>query len=176
MPFTITDFRSNALKLGGTRANLFDVTMTLPTIAGLTTDIMTYTVKAAQLPGSMVGVVEVPYFGRVVKVPGNKTFENWTVTVINDENFLVRNAMERWIASMGSHKENKIVSGGLQYGKAEVMQYGKDSDSEIAKYDFEKIFPVSVAEITLEWGDNDSIEEFAVEFAYDYWTHGTVVT
>ena len=168
--FSISTFRSKALAGEGARANLFDVLMTLPTIAGLSTNEMTYTVKAAQLPGSTVTAIDVPYFGRVVKVPGNKTFENWSVTVMNDENFLVRNAMERWIASMGSHEGNLVVAGGLQYGTAQVMQYSKQGGTAIQTYKFEKIFPVSVAAIDLAWDSNDTIEDFAVEFAFDYWT------
>ena len=168
--FSINTFRGRALAGEGARANLFDVLMTLPTIAGLSTNDMTFTVKAAQLPGSTVGVIEVPYFGRVVKVPGNKTFENWTVTVLNDESFSVRNAMEKWMASMGGHLSNTVVAGGLQYGTAQVMQYSKQGGAAIHTYKFEKIFPVNVAAVELGWDSNDAIEEFTVEFAYDYWT------
>jgi len=171
--FSIDTFRSNALKGNGARANLFDVQMTgVPGLAA-TTDI-TYTCKAAQIPGSAVTPIDVPYFGRVVKVPGNKTFENWTVTIMNDESFSVRNAMEKWIASMGSHEKNLVAAGGLQYGTAQVMQYSKQGGTAIHTYKFEKIFPVNVAAIDLAWDSNDAIEEFTVEFAYDYWTHAGV--
>ena len=109
MAFTIDKFRTTALSAGGARANLFDVT-----IAGVaaTTHLATgvaefkFACKAAAIPAMAVGVVEVPYFGRVVKVPGNKTFDNWSVTIINDEGFLVRNGMEKWVASMGTHIGN----------------------------------------------------------------------
>jgi len=167
--FSIDTFRSTALKGSGARANLFDVQMTgVPGLAA-TTDI-TYTCKAAQIPGSAVTPIDVPYFGRVVKVPGNKTFENWTVTIMNDESFSVRNAMEKWIASMGSHAGNKVVATGLQYADAKVMQYAKVGGAAIHTYTFKNIFPVSVAAIDLAWDSNDAIEDFAVEFAYDYWT------
>ena len=167
--FSIDTFRSKALVGSGARANLFDVEMTgVPGMAS-STDI-TYTCKAAQIPGSAVTAIDVPYFGRIVKVPGNKTFENWSVTILNDESFSVRNVMEKWIASMGSHKENKVAAGGLQYGQAKVMQYAKVGGSAIHTYTFVNIFPVSVAAIDLAWDSNDAIEDFAVEFAYDYWT------
>ena len=167
--FSIDTFRSNALKGNGARANLFDVSMTnVPGLAA-TTDI-TYTCKAASIPGSAVTAIDVPYFGRIVKVPGNKTFENWTVTIMNDESFSVRNAMEKWIASMGSHEKNAVIAGGLQYGTAQVMQYSKQGGDAIHTYKFEKIFPVNVAAIDVGWDTNDAIEEFTVEFAYDYWT------
>ena len=181
--FSISTFRSKALAGEGARANLFDVLMKLPTIAGLTTNEMTYTVKAAQLPGRTVTAIDVPYFGRVVKVPGNKTFDNWSVTIINDEGFLVRNGMEKWVASMGSHignvqsAESSALSSAL-YGDATVQHYGKKGPTDkIASYTFKNIFPVSVSEIALGWDANDAVEEYTVEFAYDYWTHtGQVAT
>jgi len=185
MAFTIDTFRTTALSAGGARANLFDVT-----IAGVaaTTHLATgvaqfkFACKASAIPAMAVGVVEVPYFGRVVKVPGNKTFDNWTVTVINDEGFLVRNGFEKWVASMGTHIGNvqsaasSALTGAL-YGDATVVHYGKKGPTDkIAEYKFVNIFPVSVSEIALGWDANDAIEEYTVEFAYDYWTHTGQVT
>jgi hypothetical protein len=177
MSFSIDTFRSGALNAGGARANLFDVTMTGPTAAGLTISEMNYSCKGASIPPMTVGVVEVPYFGRVVKVPGNKTFDNWTTTVINDEGFEVRNAMEKWMTAMGTHEGNfQTIGGGATggvsslYGSASVSQYGKASDTALQTYYFVNIFPVNLSEIALAWDSNDAIEEFTVEFAYDYWT------
>ena len=179
MAFSINTFRSNALNNAGARANLFDVTMTGAGVAGLNASEFTFACKAAQIPSSTVGVVEVPYFGRVVKVPGNKTFENWTVTIINDEDFNIRNAMEKWITAMGTHEGNvaTISAGdGTLYGQATVNQYAKAGGTVLEAYNFVNIFPINVAAIDLAWETNDAIEEFTVEFAYDYWTHGTIVT
>ena len=186
MAFTIDKFRTTALSAGGARANLFDVT-----IAGggatahlLTTGVaeFSFVCKAANIPAMAVGVVEVPYFGRVVKVPGNKTFDNWSVTIINDEGFAIRSGFEKWVSSMGTHIGNvqssasSALESGL-YGAAEVTHFGKTGATDIlAVYNFVNIFPVSVSEITLGWDANDAIEEFTVEFAYDYWTHVSVVT
>ena len=115
-------------------------------------------------------------------MPGNKTFDNWNVTIINDEGFAIRNGIEKWVASMGTHIGNvqssasSTLDSGL-YGNATVAQYGKTGETSIlALYNFVNIFPVSVSEIALGWDANDAIEEFTVEFAYDYWTHGTIVT
>jgi len=185
MAFTIDKFRTTALSAGGARANLFDVT-----ISDIDANLMTaiavkefsFACKASAIPPMAVGVVEVPYFGRVVKVPGNKTFDNWSVTIINDEGFLVRNGMEKWVASMGTHKGNvqSAASSALTsalYGEAVVQHYGKTGTaSKIAEYKFVNIFPVSVSEIALGWDANDAIEEYTVEFAYDYWTHTGQVT
>ena len=186
MAFGIDKFRTNALNNSGARANLFDVTIA----GGGATDNLDaggvaefkFACKAAAIPAMAVAVVEVPYFGRVVKVPGNKTFENWSVTIINDEGFAIRNGFEKWVASMGTHIGNvqSTASSALEsglYGAAEVTHFGKTGkDDVIAVYNFVNMFPVSVSEITLGWDANDAIEEFTVEFAYDYWTHKDVVT
>ena len=185
MAFTIDKFRTGALAAGGARANLFEVVIsdidaTLMSAAGVKE--FTFACKAANIPAMAVGVVEVPYFGRVVKVPGNKTFDNWSVTIINDEGFLVRNGMEKWVASMGTHIGNvqSAASSKLEaglYGNATVQHYGKTGESNVlAEYEFTNIFPVSIGEIALDWSSNDAIEEFTVEFAYDYWKHAQVVT
>jgi len=185
MAFTIDKFRTTALSAGGARANLFEVVISdidanLMSAAGVKE--FTFACKAAAIPAMAVGVVEVPYFGRVVKVPGNKTFDNWSVTIINDEGFAIRSGFEKWVSSMGTHIGNvqssasSALESGL-YGSAEVTHFGKTGATDIlAVYNFVNIFPVSVSEITLGWDANDAIEEFTVEFAYDYWTHKDVVT
>ena len=184
MAFTIDTFRTTALSAGGARANLFDVTISdidNNLLTAIAVKEFTFACKAANIPAMAVGVVEVPYFGRVVKVPGNKTFDNWSVTVINDEGFIVRNGFEKWVASMGTHIGNvqsaasSALTGAL-YGDATVQHYGKKGPTDkIAEYKFVNIFPVSIGEIALDWSSNDAIEEFTVEFAYDYWTHKGVV-
>ena len=183
MAFSISKFRGGALSKSGARANLFEVTLT-GSAAGsfaVNTKEFQFACKAAAIPAMAVGVVEVPYFGRVVKVPGNKTFDNWTTTVINDEGFEVRNAMEKWMTAMGTHAGNvSTATEANLYGSADVRQHAKKGGI-IQTYTFVKIFPVSIGEITLGWGENDTIEEFPVEFAYDYWTHsaatgGAIVT
>jgi len=177
MAFTISEFRGKALNNAGARANLFDVTMIGASAAGLNASEFTFACKAAAIPAMAVGVVEVPYFGRVVKVPGNKTFDNWNVTIINDEGFTIRNGMEKWIATMGTHIGNvNTATNENLYGQGVVKQYAKTAGASIATYSFVNIFPVNMSEITLGWDANDAIEEFTVEFAYDYWTHTGVVT
>ena len=180
MAFSINTFRNNALATGGARANLFDVTITgIGATGNLSTGALAnfvFACKASQIPPMTVGIVEVPYFGRVVKVPGNKTFENWNVTIINDEDFDIRAGMEEWMASMGSHLGNINTSTNENlYGTGTVKQYPKTGGTTaVAQYDFVNIFPVNVGEIALDWSSNDAIEEFTVEFAYDYWTHAGV--
>ena len=184
MAFSIGEFRGKALDKAGARANLFDVTVTGAGAAGLNKDEFTFACKAAAIPAMAVATIDVPYFGRTIKVPGNKTFDNWTVTIINDEAFAIRNAMEKWLAAMGTHEGNIATigssfteAGGTLYGDAIVQHYDKGGAKiGAAEYKFKNIFPVTISEITLGWGENDAIEEFTVEFAYDYWTHTDVVT
>ena len=186
MAFTISEFRGKALNNAGARANLFDVTMTGASAAGLDASEFTFACKAAQIPAMAVGTIDVPYFGRVIKVPGNKTFDNWTVTIINDEDFNIRNAMEKWLYAMGTHVSNEVKLGGTfsgdkgtLYGQGTVTQYGKAGVSDTTAshtYTFVNVFPVALGEIALDWSSNDAIEEFTCEFAYDYWTHAGVVT
>jgi hypothetical protein len=148
----------------------------------------TFVCKATSIPTSSVGTIEVPYFGRKVKMAGNRTFENWTVTVLNDEDFLVRNAFELWSSFINSHENNLrnpsvITEQGLasyrttatvrHYAKTGVFAGGTTSgDAAIPtrEYSFINIFPVNVGNIELNWETTDAIEEFTVEFAYDYWT------
>ena len=185
MAFTIDKFRSGALSAGGARANLFEVVISDIDATLMTSGAVkefTFACKAAAIPAMAVTAVEVPYFGRVVKVPGNKTFDNWSVTIINDEGFAIRNGFEKWVASMGTHIGNvqSTASSALEsglYGNAEVTHFGKTGESNLlATYEFTNIFPVSVGEIALDWSSNDAVEEFTVEFAYDYWKHAQVVT
>ena len=184
MAFNIDTFRTNALNGSGARANLFDVTIAGAGVAKLTPSEFNFACKGANIPSMAVATIDVPYFGRTIKVPGNKTFDNWTVTIINDEEFLIRNAMEKWVAAMGTHEGNIATigntfgaAGGTLFGQATVQHYSKGGAAlGQAKYNFINIFPVSIGEIALDWGTNDTIEEFTVEFAYDYWTHTDVVT
>ena len=181
MAFTIDTFRNSALAKGGARANLFDVTIAgvaATTNLGGATKEFTFACKAAAIPAQTIGVVEVPYFGRVVKVPGNKTFDNWSVTIINDEGFTIRNGMEKWIATMGTHLGNiNSATNENLYGQGTVKQYAKTGGTAaLAQYNFINIFPVNMSEIALGWDANDAIEEYTVEFAYDYWTHTGQVT
>ena len=180
MGFNVQTFQA-ALTDQGARPNLFDMTITPPTnvltLATATTlQYFTTMCKTAQIPGSTIGVVEVQYFGRPVKMPGNRTFENLTTTIINDEGFVLRNSMEAWMAFLNSHQANKTEvaggSAGLNYtGTLVIQQYNRDgSFTSNANYTFNKCWPVNVAPIDLDWGTNDTIEEFTIEWAYDWWS------
>ena len=173
MAFSVNEFRSQ-MQGDGARPNLFEVTMPFPAFAapGNAQTKMTFMCKTAQLPGATVGIVPVQYFGRELKFAGNRTFVDWTVSVINDEDFVVRNAFERWMNGINSHSGNlrtEAAQTPLGYSvDSEVRQYGKNGDV-LKKYKFIGMFPTDLSPIDVDWGSNDVIEEFTVTFSYQWW-------
>jgi hypothetical protein len=170
MAFNIQEIRSQ-LALGGARASLFQVQIANP--ANGAGDIkVPFMVKAAQLPASTLGQIEVPYFGRKIKIAGDRTFAEWTVTVINDEDFLIRNAMEQWMNSINSHAGNIREFGSasplLYKSNAQITQFSK-TGVPIREYTFNGMFPTEVSAIEMSWETVDAIEEFTVTFQYDFW-------
>jgi hypothetical protein len=129
-------------------------------------------VKTAALPGSTLGMVTVPYFGREVKVAGNRTFADWSVTILNDEDFAIRNSMESWVRGINENVTNlraTTARTSQQYGvDATVTQFSK-AGQRIKRYRFVGMFPTDISQIDLDWGSNDTIEEYTVNFAYQYW-------
>ena len=174
MAFNVAEFRANMIG-DGARPNLFSVSLVFPTVAqngvaaGQKT---TFMAKTAQLPGSTVGTVPLYYFGRELKFAGNRTFTQWTLQIINDEDFTIRNALESWMNSINSHATNvrdAAASNPSGYSvDAIVTQYGKKGDV-LKTYKFVGLFPIDVAPIDLDWGSNDSIEEYSVTFDYQWW-------
>jgi hypothetical protein len=170
MAFSVNEIRSQ-LTLGGARNTLFQVQIQNP--ANGVADIkVPFMVRTAQIPGSDLGIIEVPYFGRKIRLAGDRTFADWTVTVINDEDFLIRNAMEQWSNQINSLRGNLRTFGGaapsLYKANAQVTQYSK-TGVPIRIYTFNGIFPQTIAPIELDWNATDQIEEFTVTFQYDWW-------
>lgn len=159
MAFAVDLFKG-ALTLGGARPNLFDVTI------GGVNEKLRFTCKAAQLPSSNVEAIEVPYFGRTIKVSGDRTFPEWTITVINDEDFSVRDRFEEWMNEMNGHQTNLRDAGSaspeLYKQDATVTQYSK-TGVPIKTYDFVGMFPTEVGAIDVAWDNNNAIEEFTVD-------------
>ena len=174
MTFNVAEFRANMIG-DGARPNLFSVNLLFPSIvtngttAGQQT---TFMAKAAQLPGSTIGTVSQYYFGRELKFAGNRNFNQWTVTIINDENFNIRNALESWMNSINSHAGNLRASNAVSptsySSDGLVTQYGK-TNSVLKQYKFVGLFPVDISPIDLGWDQNDSIEEYSVTFDYQWW-------
>jgi hypothetical protein len=179
MAFTVQDFRSKLIK-GGARQNLFAVFMTFPSYATPTTgnDQFSFMCKAASLPPEEVGVIPVPYFGRQIKVPGDRTFPEWNITVINDEDFDLRDAFERWSNAINGHFNNRrnaqaFFASGYSVDVT-ILQYGKRGDV-IKEYDMIGMWPSAITPQDLAWDANDQIEEFQVTMQYQWWVSRTSV-
>jgi len=191
---TISNFKSNMIG-GGARPNLFEVSLpALPaaatsagaswgSAAGEEQETFSFLCKAAQLPASSVASIDVPFRGRIFKVAGDRTIENWTVTIINDENFLIRTAMEYWMNGIAKLENNTGATDPSSYmTNAFVSQLGRGYDqgrssqsnsaaaggtasTPLRVYTFTDIFPVNISSIDLSYDSSDAIEEYTVEFA-----------
>ncbi len=166
MAFNVNEIRANLIG-DGARPSLFEVTMVNP-VSALGDQQLRYMVRATQIPASSLSMIEIPYFGRRIKVAGTRTFPEWQVTVMNDENFSVRRAFEAWSAAINSNQTN-VRSTSNYRTTADVIQYGKEG-GELRRYQFVNIFPLEIGPIELGWDQGDQIEEFTVTFAFDYWT------
>lgn len=171
MAFNVNEIRSQ-LSLGGARNSLFRVTFNNP--ANGAGDIkVPFMVKATQIPASTLGTIEVPYFGRKLKIAGDRVFNPWITTVINDEDFLIRNALEEWSNEINGHSDNLRGFGSSSPNEykadATVTQFSK-TGVPIREYKFVGIFPAEINEIELNWESVDQIQEFQCTWQYDYWT------
>ena len=172
----ILDFQTKVK--GGVRPNLFQVYHEFPTKAKPSDDkLESYLCKSAALPASTVGTVELPFRGRVLKVPGDRTFESWTATFYMDDAFELRGAYEKWIdltnrvdVNMADVPIDKVLK------PITILQLDKFGASNndglrvIREYKLVQAFPVSVSQVSVAYDNNDSYEEFDVEFAYQYFT------
>lgn len=199
----ISEFKSRLAK-GGARPNLFLVRLNFPTTLSNIVDIdpidsstdltgqAEFLVKTAQLPASTVGVIDVPFRGRMLKVAGDRTFEPWSVTVINDGAFRLRKAFETWSRGVNALTENVSQLG---YGSGDPISYcvdmtvfqlsrdnqtpsktptnmntlGEDGMEVVRAYKFFDAWPSSLSAIDLSYESNDQVEEFTVEFQYNYY-------
>ena len=132
----VDDFKSK-LRGGGARPNLFKATVNFPAYAGGDVELTSFLCKAAQLPASVMNVVEVPFRGRQLKIAGDRTFETWTTTIINDTDFNVRNAMERWMNGINAHSANTGLTNPVEYeADLIVEQLDKDGDKAVTQEEF----------------------------------------
>ena len=187
-PLGILEFQK-AIR-GGVRPNLFSVThpwpaadtgLSTPTITGATIGAeVTYMCKSAALPATNVGTVELPFRGRVIKVPGDRTYETWTGTFYMDDAFALRSAYEKWIELTNGVDKNTasadIVDTWVDIKITQLDKFGgagvadPTKLTELRTYKLVQAFPVSVSQVSLAYDNNDSYEEFDVEFAYQYHT------
>ena len=161
----------------GVRPNMFQVDITFPGTVEADQTLVSYMCKSAALPASNIGVIEVPFRGRTVKIAGDRTFDNWSATFINDKEMKSRAYFEQWLNQINTHKANTgEIQDPTAYGRSVVIrQLEKDNSpagSELRSYKLWYAFPISTSAIDLAYDSNDQIEEFSVEFQYSYWTVG----
>jgi hypothetical protein len=202
MAKSISDFKSY-LKKGGARPNLFLVRLNFPSDLGQVIDVgntgssspnltaqAEFLVKTAQIPASNIGTIEVPFRGRMLKVAGDRTFEPWSVTVVNDGNFEIRKAFETWSRGINALTENVSqlgygANGGASYC-VDMTVYqlsrdgitptrgpdsttaGTDNLDTVRAYRFYDAWPSAISSSDLSFEANDQIEEFTVEFQYNF--------
>ena len=168
---TITDFKSK-MAGGGARPNLFEVELVFPDPIAIENDVKEksrFLVKAAQLPASNITPIEVNFRGRILKIAGDRTFDTWTVTVINDVDFSIRSAMEKWMDFINSMEDATGSQDPAEYQPdAYVHQLDRDG-STLRTYKFHDVFPTQVSQIDLSYETTDAIEEFTVEFQVQWW-------
>ena len=168
---TITDFKSK-MAGGGARPNLFEVELVFPDPIAIENDVKEksrFLVKAAQLPASNITPIEVNFRGRILKIAGDRTFDTWTVTVINDVDFAIRSAMEKWMDFINSMEDATGSQDPAEYQPdAYVHQLDRDG-STLRTYKFHDVFPTNVSAIDLSYETVDSVEEFTTEFQVQWW-------
>jgi hypothetical protein len=173
----------------GVKPNLFYVDISFPTglanqLTGTDKELQNLLCKSAALPASNLGVIEVPFRGRTVKIAGDRTFDTWTATFIGDRDFKIRGVMERWMRAMNAHEANtaELIKPQTSDGyTADIIVHQLERDVTTADpggailrtYKLIQCFPTNVSQIDLAYDSNDQIEDFTVEFQLQYWTCGT---
>lgn len=167
---------------GFTRNNLFEIEMGFPTKLGANAtkreNTVKYLARAAQIPSYTQGNVEVPFRGRTLKIAGDRTYEPWTVTFMNDQKQVARNIFETWVSLIQGNEFNfSTKSDDKLFGNAvvsllnRVVREGEDY-RVLRSYKMYDIWPSSVSAVDLDWGNNDAVQEFTVEFQVQYVTQG----
>ena len=166
----IDDFKTKLIG-GGARANLFEVKLEWPGAGSSDKNDASFLIKAASLPASTIGEIDLPYRGRMLKIAGDRTYDKWTVTVINDNNMKIRTAMEEWMNLINNNVSN--TSGSFSpldyYRDLRITQLDR-KEQKGKSYRFVGAYPTSVSAIEMNYETNNAIEDFTVEFAYQYWT------
>jgi len=179
----ITQFKEQ-LQDGGARPSLFEMTIAFPpALQGLfgdtvrsATEIWRFHCRISEIPGNQHNPISLKYAGREIKYAGQRTFNNLSVTILNDEAFRVRRGLELWFEAMNTRETNRSLltqntrtGFGSYAGSGQVTQYSKQG-TKVRAYKFVDMFPVTLAPIPLDWSNDGAIEDYTCEFAYQYWT------
>ena len=183
MAFSVSGFKSNlSAQSGGARPALYQIDINGKNLGTSFSSDMNLLVKAASIPPATIAPLAVNYAGRAYKWSGFRTYDNWTVTVINDEDFGIRNMMMSWMRSISGKFDGER---NVPFGDPLIGKQWFDGDATVKQlstsggvkqtYKFDYLWPTELAGIPVDWS-SDAIQEYTVTFAYDYWTHGSVVS
>lgn len=168
MSFSVTAFKSAGLKQGGFRPALFEVF-----VARAGGQRISLQCQSTNAPAFTVGQIEVPYFGRKIKIAGDRVYSEWTTMVVEDEDFVVRNALEQWQMQINRGDSNIRSQMNEAYkDRGQVKMFSK-SGSVIRTYTLEGLWPVDVGTIELDWNVTDTIGNYTVTWAFDWMNEGT---
>ena len=167
MAFSVTEFQGQ-MQFGGARPSLFECNITNP-FNSSADDKIRFMCRTAQIPSSTIGVIPVSYFGRPVKFAGNRTFEPWTVTIINDTDFGIRSAFEKWMNVINKMDNATGLTDPAAYHKDAVVHQLDRDGSVLRSYKFWDVFPTNISAIDVSYETGDTIEEFTVELQVHWW-------
>jgi hypothetical protein len=170
----INDFKAR-LSGGGARANQFKVTMPFPgysAVGGETSD-LAFLCQATSLPGQSLGTVAVPFRGRVLNIAGDRTFNPWSVTVMNDTDFKLYRAFERWFNGMNNMTDNEGLTNPVDYQVDIFVDHLDRNGATLKKYTLRGAFPTSLDDIALSYSTNNAVEEFGCSLTYQYFETDT---
>ena len=168
----VDDFKSKLVG-GGARANLFKATVNFPGYALGDVELTSFMIKAAQLPASIIAPITIPFRGRQLQIAGDRTFEPWSITIINDTNMDVRNAFERWMNGINQHSNNTGLTNPTDYQADMIVEQLNKAGEVTKRYDFRGTFPTNVSSIEVSYDSENAIEEFTVELQVQYWESAT---
>ena len=164
---------TQALHGGGARANQFQVTLGGAGASGLSGDFH-FLCRSAQIPALTIGEVAVPYRGRTIYLAGDRTYDAWTVTILNDRDYSIRAFLESWMDDMsdiGGSTKTSALSSSIYYADATIKQLDRNN-TPIRTYKLEGLWPTTLDAIDLSYDANDAIEEFGATFRFNWMTAG----
>jgi hypothetical protein len=162
---------ANAMQGSGVKPSLFEVQ---GSIGGSQSTLTPFLVKSASLPGTALGTIEIPYRGRRIKVPGDRTFSDWSITIINDSKFTLRNLFETWVDGIQAMERNVATNEFINFAQPVfcdwVVNQLDRTGKPIKAYTLVGCFPTDIGAIDLSYDSTDQIEEFTVNMTYSYFT------
>ena len=168
----VDDFKSK-LTGGGARANMFKVTCNFPGYAQGDVELTSFLCKGAQLPASIIAPITVPFRGRQLQIAGDRSFEPWTITVLNDADFVIRDSFERWMNGINQHNNNEGFTDPVEYQADMIVEQLRRDGTVAKRYDFRGTWPTNVSAIDVNYDSENTIEEFTVELQVQYWESNT---